>query len=265
MKYSKFAEFEPDLKLLVDKKETFTISKTNYTAKIKTSDFSTMYNEEGRENSSLLLLINKVRFHNQHRINESGVEGLDYFKLFDAPKKAVNCYKIDMTRAYWTAGMLKSIVTDEMEEMVSCAPYYDARGKRLYDKNLVDKKQKKARLVSLGSLATTKVVIEYEEGLKVLTTPKTQLTKNLYLGIHKDVDDIMKDISNRFQCFYYYFDCFFTNDLRVVKALEEYGFKCRVENARIKLDTVLENTYIHDLITGNRYNIREEHYKVIKK
>lgn len=265
MNYYRFSEYEDVKNGLIDSGESFIVSKTNYTAKLTYNDTVSMFNEDGRSNIPLLNLINKVRKHNETRVREPEVTGIDYFKLFGIPKEPVDCMKIDLSKAYWTAGMMNGIVTEEMEDMVCAIRFYDKDRRRIWNAVEIEKKRKSARLISLGSLATTKTKLVYDEGVLIERDSKTQDTKNLYLSIHKIVDDIMKDISRRYHCFYYYFDCFFTRDISVVRAIEDYGFRCTVERSRLEVDEFLGSKYIHDLITGNKYNIREEHYINIGK
>lgn len=261
MDYYKYKEYKDFKKSLIDNKESFEVSETNYTAKVKWNDTTSMYNKDGRPNNQLLTLINKVRQHNKGKI-EKEVEGIDYFKLFQFPKKPVDCFKIDLSAAYWTAGMIKNVITPEMDEKVEMARFYDENNKRIWNQKLIVKKKKDLKLVSMGSLATTKTNIIYKEGIEVDRIPTTQDTKNVYLGIHKFVDDIMKDISNRYECYYYYFDCFFTKDKRVIDAIKEYGFDCKVEKSKIKVDSILnmEDIFVHDLLSGIRYNVKKEDY-----
>lgn len=256
--YRDIKDFNYYYKNLINEKKSFELIQTKYTKKIKENNKSIIFNEGGINDTILLPLINKVRNDaKSYKLKNNRNEIIDYFRLYFDPNEFV-CVKIDLSSAYWTAALKMGVISDNTNDF--------------FNKQFQNKSKeytKKARLKALGSIATTKLKEKYEKGILIESSIKTEGTKDIYIQINKEIDNLMKNATSYFETsVYYYFDCIFCakkqeND--VIEFFKQYGYKSKNQGETIlKVIDINEKKYIISEDDEKAYIIKKEDEFLIK-
>ena len=131
---------------------------------------------------------------------------------------------------------------------------------------------KKARLKALGSLATTKQIINYIDGEADYTNIKvvTEKTKDLHMEVCRGVDDLMKECEKAVEsCCYYYWDCMFIPKKFEREAVEFFmnkGYDVKVGHTKLEVVKVKDIHYLVSTTVGEKdkvYMTRQEDNKIL--
>jgi len=241
--------YEDYVESLKSRKQTFTIAKTTYSRKISTDSLTLIFNVDAEGDNKLLSLINSVRKNARDYLGRTSYEKreeyIHFFDLFNIPKSDEVVCKIDVKSAYWAAALKRGVV-EELTNKKLLEDFADRPAKEM----------KSARLKALGSLATTKVITRYVEGVLQDTNPEdvqVEPTKEIYMDICRDVDMLMRDcVSEHHTIIYYYWDCIFAPKNIAADVLD--FFKKRNYNVTVE-ETRL--TYIDIFNSGGGYILSE--------
>jgi len=198
--------YERYIKGLQGRGEDFELTRTTYTRKIIKDNAVVMFNETGEPDFKGLQLLNKVRKDAKAYMARDCVirnSYINFFDMIEMPTTNKLIHKIDIRSAYWNYSRKVDLVSKETH---GC--FMD-----LY-KDEPNKVAKNARLKALGSLATTKYMIEFKNGKPDYDTERTetQPTKPVYMEVCRSIDDVMKECVQQVPgCIYYYWDCIFVN------------------------------------------------------
>ena len=241
--------------------QTFELSTTTYTRKIKRQEYDVIFNQKGKPDRRALCLINKVRRDGKRYIEAGGLSRdtfIDYFKLFRIPKSNKVIHKIDITSAYWNQGLKLGIIQPETDE------YY----KELYE-GIPAKEAKSARLKAFGSLATKKYFIQYINGERQLDTEwlKVEATRDIYIETCRMIDETMKECAREIDgCYYYYYDCMFVGEgfsNEVVDFFKSKEYNVTVKTTRLEYHNILGCNYIFSIADDKMYCTRREDKHVL--
>ncbi len=202
-KYLHIDFFDKYFKELKRKKADFVLSKTTYSRKIVVGGVTTIFNQDGGNDHKVLSLINNVRQNAKEYLSNTSYEKretyIHFFDLFKRPKSDEVIWKIDIRSAYWSSALKRGIIKQETNDKLTKS--YEGKPA---------KEMKQARLKALGSLATNKMVQTYIEGKLEFEEQIPEITKELYMDICRDVDNIMRECVDENQTvIYYYWDCIF--------------------------------------------------------
>lgn len=254
--YLPIEEFESYLKNGIKGKNDFTVETTGYTRKIKTEDTTFFFNPDGKGDFRILNLIRQVRIdaalfcnHNTFVVNDK----IKFFDLIDKPPSdKISVTKVDITAAYWTVALRLGIISEKSD-------------KYLQD-NFEPLEKKYARLKALGSLATRKEKTTYVNGKYEDTSSHVEKTRELYLFICQQIDELMQNISWEVTgAFYYYWDCIFVTSNAskdVVELVKNAGYTSKSKKTRIYLRND-RNMYWLESSDKKIYTIREEQNAVL--
>ena len=123
---------------------------------------------------------------------------------------------------------------------------------------------------ALGSLATTKFTRNYEDGILKDETPYTEITKEVYMDICRDVDMLMRDcVSENQTVIYYYWDCIFVPEgtaADVVNYFKKLDYDVTVEETKLTYVNVFKDGggYLLSESDNKAYMVRKESYGLIK-
>lgn len=241
----------------------FVLEQTSYTKCIKIGDKRLMFNQQGKSDWRTLSLINKVRSDANNYLKHLLIcdeqdeivrdSYINFYKLFEKPTLKQEIIKVDLKSAYWKYALQRGIITEEADNTF----------KKLY-KNEDNKTAKQARLKALGSLATSKRIIEYQNGKPNYETEELLIepTKPLYLEICRGVDELMRECREEIKgVYYYYWDCIFISKEFSEDAVE--FFKKRNYNVNVDEDSIeyvehMGNSYIISTKNDKCYMVREE-------
>ena len=204
VKYLHIKYYNDYLKSLKAKKATFQLSKTSYSKKIKMKGSIVMFNEQGDSDYETLPLINLVRDNAKDYLSTTSTQQreesyIHFSELINKPKHGEIIYKIDVRSAYWVSALKKGVIQETT----------DIKLKELFEYKSPEQ-MKTARLKALGSLATRKIIQEYEKGKMVHEEMIRENTKDIYMSICKDVDNLMRECVNEIgSVVFYYWDCIF--------------------------------------------------------
>jgi hypothetical protein len=237
--YRKLSIYDNYLARLIKDKESFELAATSFTKKIKVNDLIYIFNENGDQDPKLLQLINRVR-NDAARFDltviPSGGLVNNWFDLTERPEETVIA-KVDIKSAYWETALKMGVISDETN--------------RYLQANFEGKGIKLARLKALGSLATRKVITQYENGVKMHVTEFTQPTRELYMYVCSTLDEIMqKAVYHLAGAFYYYWDCVFVSHeyhKDVMQFLKDFEYGSTVELTELSVINLGTRKY---LITG---------------
>ncbi len=246
--YNTIDKYQEYIQDLVRRKMDFKVSLTNYSRKVSLEHGTMIFNPKGKPEVNTLSLINRVRkdAKNYMASNEfiKPVNIRWYDLIDDIPSDNEVIYKVDIRSAYWNTAIKMGVVTDETNDF-----FLDA-----FD-GFNPERMKKARLKALGSLATTKRIVHYENG-KMLPDKeefKTEATKILYMHICKIVDEVMRDCVYTIPgCFFYYWDCIFvkaSHKKEVVNYFKKKKYDTKTTETRVvyvPFDTGGQLLSIHD-------------------
>ncbi len=242
----------------------FEVTKTSYTRKIKTEQYTIIYNEAGKGDRRSLHLINNVRS-DAKKYLESGANlrdtNINFFHLFNRPVSDKVMSKIDIKAAYWNYAFKRGIVSVKTNKMF--LDYYEGENY---------KTAKKARLKALGSLSTTKQIINYIDGKADYENVKviTEDTKDLYMEICRGVDDLMKECEKAVEsCCFYYWDCMFIPQRFEKDAIDFFvnkGYDVSVGHTKLEMVEVKDIKYLISTTVGEKdkvYMTRQEDKKIL--
>ena len=253
MVYMPIESFHECLRLMKKEKETFQLTSTTYTRKIKMDGYTVMFNEEGEPDNMMLCLINKVRKDARKFIGLYEEKAIDFFNMFQMPDRRKLITKVDVVGAYWNLSLNQGLVTEETNQFFI---------KHWGDRTV--KEQKKVRTKALGSLATTRTITEYIEG-KRGTGPdrvETELTKKYYTEVQRHIDDLMKQCSQEAEgCVYYYTDCMFVYsefDAKVIEFFRKKKFDVSIGHTKLEYISVQGSGYLCSQADDIMYITRAE-------
>ena len=257
-RYYKMDKYPGFLDELVEQKADFQTQATNYSRKITTENTIRLFNFEGQMDYNQLKLINRVRKDAKNYLSIDANSHLpsDYINFFDLmqrPKFEEVITKVDVKSAYWNYALKRGIITQ----------YTDDDLKKWWDGEEV-KDMKKARLKALGSLATTKRIIDYVAGEKIYESERleTQLTKELYMDVCRGVDKLMKECSKEVEnCYYYYWDCIFVNQKTsqdVIDFMKYKEYDVTVNDTMLEYVEIGKSGYLVSTTDGKIYMVRKE-------
>lgn len=234
----------------------FLLTKTTYSRKITDEDSVVVFNDRGMDDNKTLHLLNRVRsdaknwrFENGKLVNQH----IDFFKLFNNPRRSKVMCKIDVNSAYWTYAIQKGIVSQETDDLY-----------REYFKGVDSKTAKQARLKALGSLATKKLLIPYVNGKPDYDNEQinVQETRDIYMSICAGIDNLMKDAQKKIEgCYYYYWDCVFVESSFSRESVDfflEKGYDVTTDETKIEVVKVKDNYYLITTTDGTMYMTRKE-------
>jgi hypothetical protein len=261
VEYKKLTFFDNVFKPLVKGKKTFELLSTSYTKKIKASDKSIIFNNEGHGDMSLLALINKVRRDGKAYDKMSCPGFVPQFDVFNIPDEDEVICKIDIKGAYWEYAKKMGLLSKDTIDF-----FHGKYG------NVDSKHSKSVRLKALGSLATKKVVERYMLGVKYdsLTTIQMQDTRDIYMNIRSGIDTLIRRIcAQNPGVAYYYVDCIFVKKGKFADDARDYllnsGYKVTTEETRIKQVKIGDTIYLESAADDKRYLTRltalEDTYK----
>ena len=186
----------------------------------------------------LMLLIGKVRSEVQSNYNQDAISKVlvspQYFKLGEIDRKSA-AVEVDISKAYLTAAFkIGAICERTYDRLNACA--------------------KSTRLMVLGSLATKRVVSQYENGVKVSSVvEQNQNMLEVWKWIVAEVDKTMREVSESLKDGFLYFWC----DAAFVKvshvAAAQAAMKAHGYGSKVKTMTTIrtdgKKVYVLD---GNR-------------
>jgi len=257
IKYYHIKYFNDFIRSLRNKKSTFILEKTSYTKVIKIRNRRIIFNENGESDIRLLSLINKTRqdakkYMEGKTINDINTKDISFYTLYDNPSDKL-ITKVDIKSAYWMLALKKGIVSEKTNK--SFIEMYEG-----FDVKIM----KAARLKALGSLATRKQIIQYNNGSIYDEYMTEQPTRNLYLSICQDLDNIM--IKCRNECpeiVYYYWDCIFVNSRyshHVIEFMKLQEFDVSVGETRLEYIDIGDNSggYLLSKSDDKIYMVKKE-------
>lgn len=251
--YCPIESYHACLGLMKKEKQTFEVTSTTYTRKIKMEGYTVLFNEDGEPDFNILCLINKVRKDARKFIGISEDTPIDFFDMIKKPDRKRLIKKIDLKSAYWTLSLQLGVITEETNQY--------------FIKNWGEatvKRQKMIRLKALGSLATTRTITQYIEGKRSPEPQQvvTELTKKIYTEVQRGIDEIMKGCSEEVnQCYYYYTDCMFVDgDFadEAIKYFRKKNFDVGVEETKLEYISLGGTGYLCSQVDGIMYVTREE-------
>lgn len=242
LKYRKMSQYRGYINELIEAKSCFTLSKTTYSRKITTDDKVIIFNQNGKGDFKCLKLINSVRNDAKNYLAMSykdRYKDIQFYNLFNHPLSDHIISKIDIKSAYWNYALKSNIISEETNELFM----------KLYEGYSYDF-AKKARLKALGSLATVKKIIPYEDGRP--NNDKVQIkmepTRDLYLAICSGIDELMKNCqSNIKECIYYYWDCMFVPksfESHTVEYFNDMGYDVSIGETKLKVINIRNVRYL---------------------
>lgn len=257
IKYLHIKFYDDYFSSLKKRNATFTVVKTSYSRKIKTEGTTIIFNQEGGNDYEVLSLINRVRQNAKDYLANTSYEKRDtfihFFDLFRKPKSDEIIWKIDVRSAYWSMALKKNIILEETNRRLMVA--FDGRPA---------KEMKQARLKALGSLATKKITEYYIEGKKEREEYFTEVTKDIYMDICRDVDMLMREcVSENQTVIYYYWDCIFVprdTAQDVLQFFKERDYNVSVEETRLLYVDIFKDGagYLLSESDNKAYMVRKE-------
>ena len=247
--------FDKYFKSLKKRELDFKLTKTTYSRKIELNDMVILFNEDGGSDYNVLSLINKVRKNARTYLGSTSFEKrqeyIHFYDLFRKPKSNEVIWKVDVRSAYWEAAMKRGIVDSVTNDSLIQA----FEGKPA-------KEMKRARLKSLGALATTKNVREYVKGKMHKEDVIKEPTRELYMDICRDVDILMRDcIAQNQDVVYYYWDCIFVpinTANEVIEYFKELKYDVTVEETKLEYQVIAERGFIISQCDSKAYMVRKE-------
>jgi hypothetical protein len=245
------------------RKLNFSLEQTSYTKTIKLEDKRLMFNQDGASDWRVLSLINKTRSDANKYLecllicDEKDMllrdTYINFYKLFEKPTLQQEIVKVDLKSAYWKYALRRGIITEETDNTF----------KKLF-KFENNKEAKNARLKALGSLATSKRVIDYVNGVANYDSEKLLIepTKPLYLEICRGVDELMRECREEIPgVYYYYWDCIFVSKEFSKEAIDFFAsrdYNVNVDEDKIEFVEHMGNSYIVSTKNDKCYMVREE-------
>ena len=260
LKYLKLVQFNKYFKEMKEEKRSFELQKTTYSRMITTKSKKIIFNDKGETDYKTLALISKVRKDAQRFLEYkdwNNTPYVDFFNMFDIPKSNEVLSKVDIKGAYWNYAKIKTVVSEETDEYLHSK--FEGHSYSFI---------KQARLKALGSLATTKRIIHYVNGvLDYEEEPIIQPTKDIYMNICKGIDNIMKECSiNIDGCIYYYWDCMFIKKKFEQQAIDFFKSKrydVGINETKLEYINISGNGWLCSQSDGKIYMTKKENKKLI--
>ncbi len=254
--YYKISLFDDYLRDLKVTKQSFELSATTYTRKVKKEQYSIIFNQSGKPDKRSLCLINKVRRDGKKYLEAGGQTResfVNYFKLFQVPDSSKVIHKVDITSAYWSQGLKLGIIQQDTDT------YYQD----LYE-GIPAKEAKGARLKAFGSLATKKYIINYKDGARQLETERLKIepTREIYIETCRLIDEMMRECAKEIDgCYYYYYDCMFVGEgfsNEVVEFFKEKEYNVTIKTTKLEYKTIMGCDYVLSIADDKMYCTRRE-------
>jgi len=191
---------ERTIKLLKKKNVPYVLELGRSTEKLKYNGDIMNFCSKKLELSDLGF-INKVKKcaqdSNKPRVNVSNKD-ISYYRVNDIRDGEIyyNCREIDVNSAYWNLARKFGYISE---------PIYKEGIEMGRDKKYL-------RLISLGSLATQKLIMMYDGENEFVAPPKcNEITRSYFFHVSKVLDDIMNDIFQAFNShmLFFWVDAFF--------------------------------------------------------
>lgn len=247
--------FDKEKKIAIKRKQDFETQSTTYTKTIIKNDSRIVFNEEGDGSNKDMSLIRSVREDALLYMNSGFVpkkEKINFFNLLNIIQNEELLIKVDINSAYWDMARHKKVITQKTDD----------KFKRLYE-GYHSGYAKKARLKALGSTATSKGHKFYKKGILEDEYTLIQPTRQVYLDICGDVDNLMLDLNKNVEgCKYYYWDCMFINPEyaeNAVKFLKDRGFNSTSQETTVEYVKIDGKGYIISSSDDKIYMTRKEH------
>lgn len=250
----------------VKKLKQFTIKETSYTKTILTNNNTFIFNDTGKADTDMLRLINLVKndankylktHTTQNYIKEKNKKFVTfdfyYFNDINFNNNYFEGYQLDLNSAYWHIAEQYGIITKKTVDIwESITKKYNKKAKKLM------------RLKALGTLATKKLVTEYNNGkFELKNIEQNFKTTNLYMFICHTTANIMKRLVNRYKLPYYYWDMCIVQNSEQLKSIEielkneGIGYKLETDTFEIVKGTKL--SYIYSHLKNYNYPINKKH------
>ncbi len=245
------------LEKIKKRKETFELHETTYSRKIKIEKQSYFFNENGKKDDRILMLISNVRRDAKDFLDSGGITrdtNINFFNLVQKPESDEICYKIDLRAAYWNYALKRGIIS----------PFTNHMFKELY-KGEKNKVTKNARLKALGCLATTKKITPYIKGIPDYKNQiiKRENTYDLYMEVCRGIDEVIRECCATIKgCYYYYFDCVFVSNKfsdEACKYFADKDYDVGIEETKLEIIQHKNNIYICSVYDDKMYMVRPEH------
>lgn len=272
------------LQQMKDTKQSFRTITTTYTKRIENDNMKMFFNNDGKNNNKLLSLISAVRNDATRFVEQGGLTResyVDFFKMINLPKSSEIICKVDVRAAYWCAALQSSIIsgkTDTMHKTLFALPTdvepnerIKIHGEYTTIGDRYNKISKQSRLKALGSLATTKMIQQYSNGLTDgLPEIHEQPTRHVYIEICRMIDELMKLCASEVDgCIYYYWDCVFIRKKFTPLAVEFFkskGFDTRIDETRIEYHKLSDDVaYLLSVADDKIYMTRREDKHILQQ
>lgn len=254
--YKHMRYYEETLDKYIRLKYSFTVSKTSYSRSIKREGKETiMFNQDGLEDKKQIALINSVRKNARDYLTVNDFlndKTIHFFDIIEKPSSDKVLVKVDLKSAYWKYAMRTGVILDKTNERFEA-----------YSDGMEVKKAKSMRLKALGSLATTKNITIYDNGIRVRDYSNTELTKQIYMDICRGIDNVMKEcIENVEGVCYYYWDCVFVMkefSEDAVNFFKERDYEVSCGETTLELIRIGEVPYFISSCDDKVYMVRKEY------
>lgn len=231
----------------------FEVHSTTYSKRINYEGARIVFNDDGKSDMGQLKLISKVRSDAANFLKRGDnlrSTYIHFFDLFERPKTDEVIHKVDIKSAYWTYALKRGILSPETNRYFLDKFRY-----------LSYKEGKQKRLRALGSLATTKTILKYTNGVPDWDgiERKTSETKDLYMEICRGVDDLMREcVKNVEGCIYYYWDCIFVSSKFSQDAVDFFksvDYDVKVGETKLDYVDLGEKSYLISTSAGEKNKI----------
>lgn len=255
--------FHEEFEKLIKQKRSFEYIRTSFTKKLKTSNQTIIFNNDGVGDDLVLSLINRVRKDaksymqlNEHVIRDE--ERIYFLDMFELPVENEIIVKIDLTSAYWKFARNEKIISDETNAFFETT-FVDRSGKE----------KKEIRLKALGALATRKEIETFENGTSIDWTISEQETKRLYMHICRRIDNMMQECRHACDgCIFYYWDCMFVRkqyERDVINFFMSKQFETKTEETRLSYDKIGTRGFFTSECDGKMYMVEQNDETLLEK
>jgi hypothetical protein len=237
------------------RKANFEVAKTTYSRKIKMKGLTILFNDDGGSDYDSLALINMVRENAKEYLGKTSFEQrksfIHFSELINKPKSGEVIHKIDVRSAYWSMALKRGVIEElTNRKLLEVFEFKSAE------------EMKRARLKALGSLATRKMIQIYEFGKLIKEEPIIENTKELYMDICRDVDNLMRDCVDENQSIiFYYWDCIFapeTISSEVLNYFKKLKYDVQVEHTKLEYVNVANTNWIVSMSDNKAYLVKKE-------
>lgn len=247
--------YEDYIKKIKDKGVRFDLSKTTYSRKVKQKGLTILFNEDGDSDMDALGLINLVRKNAKDFLGNTSFkqrsEYIYFSELINKPKSQEIIYKIDVRSAYWIAAMKRGVIEETTNSKL--LEVFEFK---------TPEEMKRTRLKALGSLATKKTEQEWL-GRKLLKEKVViENTKDLYMDICRDVDNLMREcVDENQQIVFYYWDCIFVPsgfEMEVMEFFKNRKYDVSVGTTRLEYINIGRTNWVLSQDDDKAYMVKKE-------